>query len=47
MRMLRLVQIAYRIGDPTYKDFTGGNPLFPPSVDHAAQADGDASAAGR
>jgi hypothetical protein len=45
MRMLRLVQIAYRIGDPTYKDFTDGKPLFPPSVDHAAKSDPDPAGA--
>jgi hypothetical protein len=43
MRKLRLVQIAYRIGDPTYKDFTGGKPLFAPSVDHAVEPDADPS----
>ena len=33
LRMLRLIEIAYRIGDETYKDFTGGKPLFAPMVD--------------
>lgn len=35
LRLLRLVEIAYRIGDETYKDFTGGRPLHPPPVDYA------------
>jgi len=29
MRLLHLVRTAYRIGDETYKDFTGGKPLYP------------------
>ena len=45
MRTLRLVQTAYRIGDPTYKDFTGGKPLFTPSVDHAVDAGAGSGAA--
>ncbi len=32
MILLDLVQVAYRIGDDTYKDFTGGRDLFPPTV---------------
>jgi hypothetical protein len=32
MQILEWVKIAYRIGDDTYKDFTGGKDLFPPVV---------------
>lgn len=32
MQVLEWVQIAYRIGDNTYKDFTGGKDLYPPVV---------------
>lgn len=35
LRMLDLVGIAFRIGDETYKDFTGGKPLYPAPVDYA------------
>jgi len=35
MRMLRMVQTAYRIGDETYADFTDGTPLYPPLVSYA------------
>jgi hypothetical protein len=51
MTLLELVQTAYRIGDDTYKDFTGGKDLFPPSVTYDPEApsasdDDDASPAG-
>ncbi len=46
MRMLRLAQIAYRIGDPTYKDFTGGKPLYAPTVNYAPAANTDSGTAG-
>ena len=39
LRMLRLIRTAYRIGDETYKDFTDGKPLFPPTVSYAPDAD--------
>jgi hypothetical protein len=32
MNLLEMVRKAYRIGDDTYKDFTGGKDLFPPTV---------------
>jgi hypothetical protein len=32
MALLQMVRIAYRIGDDTYKDFTGGKDLLPPTV---------------
>jgi hypothetical protein len=32
MLLLDLVQIAYRIGDDTYKDFAGGKIPFPPTI---------------
>jgi hypothetical protein len=35
LRQLNLVEIAFRIGDETYKDFTAGQPLHPPFVDYA------------
>jgi hypothetical protein len=35
MRLLRMVQTAYRIGDDTYKDFTDGAPLYPPLVSYS------------
>jgi hypothetical protein len=38
LRMLELVGIAYRIGDETYTDFTGGKPLYPPPVNYAKTA---------
>jgi hypothetical protein len=38
LRMLDLVEIAFRIGDETYKDFTGGQPLHPPHVDYSPDA---------
>jgi hypothetical protein len=34
MVLLQLVRTAYRIGDDTYKDFTGGKDLFPPTVSY-------------
>lgn len=34
MRFLEMVRTAYRIGDDTYKDFTGGKDLFPPTVSY-------------
>jgi hypothetical protein len=30
--MLEMIRTAYRIGDDTYKDFTGGQDLLPPTV---------------
>jgi hypothetical protein len=32
MKLLELVRTAYRIGDDTYKDFTGGKDLYPPTI---------------
>jgi len=32
MQILEWVKTAYRIGDDTYKDFTGGKDLYPPVV---------------
>ncbi len=37
MQILEWVQIAYRIGDNTYKDFTGGKDLRPPIVTYAPE----------
>lgn len=34
LRMLRLIETAYRIGDETYADFTDGKPLFEPLVSY-------------
>lgn len=34
LTLLSLARIAYRIGDDTYKDFTGGKDLFPPTVSY-------------
>lgn len=31
-KLLQMVSTAYRIGDNTYKDFTGGKDLLPPTV---------------
>jgi hypothetical protein len=42
MRMLRMVKTAYRIGDDTYRQFTGGQPLFPPVVAYPPEADAPA-----
>jgi hypothetical protein len=39
LRMLRLVQTAYRIGDETYAEFTGGKPLFKPLVSYDPDPD--------
>ena len=36
LRLLRMVEIAYRIGDETYKDFTDGKPVYPELVNYAA-----------
>jgi hypothetical protein len=33
--LMQLVRTAYRIGDDTYKDFTGGKDLFAPTVNYA------------
>ena len=32
IRLMLMVRAAYQIGDDTYKDFTGGKDLFPPTV---------------
>jgi len=37
MTLMHLVRTAYRIGDDTYKDFTGGKTLFPPTVSYAPE----------
>jgi hypothetical protein len=57
MNLLNMVRTAYRIGDDTYKDFTAGRDLFPPTViydpEEPSASDGDlaseqeASVAGR
>jgi hypothetical protein len=39
MSMLKLIKTAYRIGDETYKDFTGGEPLYEPLVSYPPEAD--------
>jgi len=41
LRMLRLIETAYRIGDETYTDFTDGQPLFAPTVSYALEAEAD------
>jgi hypothetical protein len=38
-RLLALVRVAFQIGDETYKDFTGGQPLRRPLVDYAPRPD--------
>ncbi len=48
MNLLEMVRKAYRIGDDTYKDFTGGKDLYPPAVTYdpnepSAVGDGSAS----
>jgi hypothetical protein len=56
MTFMHLIRTAYRIGDETYKDFTDGKELFPPTVtydpnepcpvaDEAPAADFDGGAA--
>lgn len=37
MQILEWVQIAYRIGDNTCKDFTGGKDLYPPVVTYSPE----------
>jgi hypothetical protein len=32
--LLKMIATAYRIGDDTYKDFTGGKPVFPALVSY-------------
>jgi len=39
--LFKMVEAAYRLGDDTYKDFTGGKELFPSVVTYSP--DGDAS----
>ena len=39
LRMMRLIETAYRIGDETYKDFTDGKPLFKPLVNYAPETE--------
>ena len=46
MKLLKMVQTAYRIGDDTYKDFTGGKELFPPTVTYDPDDTEDAGDAG-
>lgn len=36
--LLYWIQTAYRLGDQTYLDFTGGRPLYPPVVRYAPEA---------
>ena len=45
-KLLKMVQTAYRIGDDTYKDFTGGKELFPPTVTYDPDDTEDAGDAG-
>jgi len=35
LRILSMVETAYRIGDDTYQDFTDGKPLYPPLVSYS------------
>jgi hypothetical protein len=37
LALLRWINSAYQIGDETYKDFTGGKPLYPPSVTYSPE----------
>jgi hypothetical protein len=49
MTLMHLVRTAFRIGDDTYKDFTGGKALVPPTVSYAPEepsSSGDRPAAG-
>jgi hypothetical protein len=39
-----IIDLAYRIGDETYTDFTGGRPLNPPLVNYGPDGDESASA---
>jgi hypothetical protein len=32
LRLIEIIKLAYRIGDETYKDFTRGKPVLPPTV---------------
>ena len=41
LRMMRLIETAYRIGDETYKDFTGGKPLFQPLVSYSPEPEAE------
>ncbi len=36
--LLYWIQTAYRLGDQTYLDFTGGRPLYPPTVQYSPEA---------
>ena len=45
-KLLKMVRTAYRIGDDTYKDFTGGKELFPPTVTYDPDDSEDAGDAG-
>jgi len=45
MKQLKMVRTAYRIGDDTYKDFTDGKDLYPPTVTY--DPDPPAAAPGR
>ncbi len=36
--LLYWIQTAYRLGDQTYLEFTGGRPLYPPVVRYAPEA---------
>lgn len=36
--LLHWIQTAYRLGDQTYLDFTGGRPLYPPVVQYSPGA---------
>jgi hypothetical protein len=44
LRLMRWVEIAYRIGDDTYKDFTDGRPLRPPLVSYSPEGEGEPEA---
>ncbi|MEI9806155.1 MAG: hypothetical protein WDN48_19540 [Pseudolabrys sp.] len=39
--LLEIERVAYRIGDNTYKDFTGGKEIFPPTVSYDPDKSGD------
>ena len=37
LRLMKIIATAYRIGDETYKDFTGGKSLRPPTVTYSPE----------
>jgi len=46
MKLLKMARTAYGIGDDTYKDFTGGKALYPPTVTYDPDDTANAGDAG-